>query len=153
MIKLKPPKKNDAKAVDEYQIIYKVKEKGDNTELNNLNEEANSAPNFFAEKEAKVNPRGASTGFLTRKKSFSSSLPSSLPSEIHKKRRKDPFPSKKLEFGFSPLPPDSKPSEIYFNANIDTLQAPIDNSYTYKNHKRSSNCIRSSNNPVKKTDR
>jgi hypothetical protein len=141
------------KAVDEYQIIYKVKEKQDDTELNNLNEKDYSAPTFFAQKEANVKPRGISTGFLEKQKTFSSSFSPSLTSGIHKKYRKDYFPSKKLEFGFSPLPPVSKPSEIYFYANIDTLHAPSDNSYYNKNNKRSSNVVRSSNIPVKRRDK
>ena len=95
--KAKTTKNNVKKAVDEYQIIYEVKEKQDNTELNNPNEEDNSAPTFFA-KEAKVKPRGTSTGFLKKQKAFSSSFSPSLTSEIHKKHRKDYFPSKKHSY-------------------------------------------------------
>jgi hypothetical protein len=142
--------------VDQYQIIYKVKEEQDDIELKNIEEvntDLNPGSNFGAEKGTKVKPRGTSTGFSRRQKSFSSTLSSSLTSEKHKKHIKDYFPSNKLEFGFNPLPHVSKPSEIYFNANIDTLQAPRDNSYYNKNEKRSSKYFTSERSQVKKQER
>ena len=100
------------KIIDEFQIIYKVEQKQDVPRLSSP-PEGNSSLNFFPEKDAKVKPRGTSTGFFKRQKSHFSTLSPSLTNEKPKQHKNDYFPSEKLQFGFSPLPPDSKPSEIY----------------------------------------
>ena len=110
-----------------------------------------------------MKPRGPPKGFFNREKfkKFSTNTVRSDTSDP-----KVGFSPAKLQFGFSPLPqsksvsvkpPDNQDSEIYFNANIDTLQAPGDKKYYKRADKRSPkyfpNLPRIVTNSVKKQDR
>jgi hypothetical protein len=101
----------------------------------------------------KVTPRGSKTGFLKRH-----SLQKFSKHSLTSVKNKDYITSTKLQFGFTPLVQSSKqPSEIYFDANIDTLQAPSKTLIYKKNEKIYKNYVTSVsrflNNPVRKQDR
>ena len=144
------------KTIDKYQIIYKSEDMvvhGRSQTTNSLS--GTSDVNIVKVKDPvfKVTPRGYKTGFLNRH-NFQKFSKDSLNSV----KNKDVIPSTKLQFGFTPLTKSSKQSdEIYFDPNIDTLQAPSEKKHYNKNDKRSQNYItsvpRSVNNPVRKQDR
>jgi hypothetical protein len=159
--KKKPKPKYLDKTIDKYQIIYKSDGTvGHGRSKQIVSQTTNSLSgtsdvNIVKVKDTvfTVRPRGYKTGFLNRHQ-FQKFFKDSSNSE----KNKDVIPSKKLQFGFTPLTKSSKQSnEIYFDPNIDTLQAPSEKKNHNKNEKRSqkyfTSVSRFVNNPVRKQDK
>ena len=103
----------------------------------------------------RVKARGSTTGFSKRQKFSIARSVNTSTSENPTAYSKSYFPSNKIQFGFMPLPFENKPSAIYFDANIDTLQAPSDKKHHRKNDKRSPHFTKvptSIKTPVKRQD-
>jgi len=109
---------------EEYQIVYKV----DSTAT-----KPNNQPSTLIT----LKPRGSITGFSSRKKKIFS---------------KDDIPDK-LEFGFTPVPSKQDENEVYFDASLDTLTAPIYLRTNRRSPEYFSPLRRSVTNPVRKANR
>merc|ERR1711874_890961 len=105
------------------------KEENDSIQVNSSpNYISNNAPDF------KVQPRGSATGFDQRHK---------LDHKNDLNELKSDTKIKNLQFGFIPLSNKEKENEVYFDVNIDTLQAPREEKYpTTRNEKISPKSFR-----------